>query len=228
MIREGMPEGKIVTVYNALDLKSQESQAGINSGIRGRYNIPTDAFVIVMVALLRPRKGPDLLIAAMKKVVERYPNTYLLVVGSDDMSEEPGFGKKIRKLAVDLKIDDKIVFMGFRNDIPSVLKECNLMALPSRFGEGLPMVILEAMAAGVPVLASSVEGVPEIIEDGINGFLVSPGNTEELADRIIFILNDPHLLQNVSEKAKRMVYSDFDGYQQAKKIEAIYRQVLSC
>ena len=102
------------------------------------------------------------------------------------------------------------------------------MALPSRFGEGLPMVILEAMAAGVPVLASSGEGVPEIIEDGVNGFLVSPGNTEELADRIIFILNNPLLLQNVSEKAKRMVYSDFDGYQQAKKIEAIYRQVLSC
>jgi glycosyltransferase involved in cell wall biosynthesis len=228
MVRDGMPEGKIVAIHNALDLSSQEPGTGEGTDVRGTFNIPSDAFLIVMVALLRPRKGPDVLIRAMQKVVERRPDTYLLVVGSDDMSEEPGFGGKLRRMAVDLGLEEKIVFAGFRNDIPSILKGCDLMALPSRFGEGLPMVILEAMAAGVPVIASSVEGVPEVIEDGVTGFLVGPGDMEELAGRIISVLGDPRCLREVSEKARRMVMSDFDGHTQARRVEALYRQVLSC
>jgi len=228
MIKKGMPRDKIVTVHNALDLESLAQSAKEDAGIRKEYNIPEDAFVLVMVALLRPRKGADLLIQAMKKVLKQSPNAYLLLVGSDDISEEPGHGRKLRELAHGLGMNGNVIFTGFRDNIQSIMKECDLMVLPSRFGEGLPMVILEAMAAGLPVVASRVEGVPEVIEDGVNGFLVDPGDVEELSENIINAMRNPHLLRDVAKSAGERVSSDHNGYVQARKIEELYRKLLSC
>ena len=120
---------------------------------------------------------------------------FLLIVGNDDISEDPEYGKRLRELVFEYGIQSNVIFTGFRDDVPAILSQCNLMILPSLFGEGLPMVIMEAMSVGVPVVSSKVEGVPDIIEDGVNGFLVSPGNVEQLSDKIIEVLSDPELLR---------------------------------
>lgn len=226
MINQGMHQDKIVTVHNALDLESMNLHQYENAGIREEYNIPKNAFVMVMVALLRPRKGPDLLIRAMKKILEFRNDAFLLIIGNDDISEEPGYGNKLREMSVDFGIHDHVIFAGFRNDIYSILRECDLFVLPSRFGEGLPMVMLEAMAAGVPVVASEVEGVPEVVEDTVNGFLVRPGDVSHLADTIIKIMKDP-ALQKITMAARELVFKNHNGHEQARKIELIYKQILS-
>jgi glycosyltransferase involved in cell wall biosynthesis len=179
MIEKGMHISKIKTIYNAVDISSFRGTpryGNTNGNIRKEFSIPNNGFLIALIALIRPRKGVEVLIKAAKPVLKRCPHTYFLIVGSDDISENPAYGKDLRKLAETLGISSRIIFTGFRNDIATILNRCDLLVLPSLFGEGLPMVVLEAMACGVPVIATNIEGVPEIIEDGINGFIVEPGD----------------------------------------------------
>jgi len=230
MIRKRMPGNKIVTVHNGLHIESLNLSASDNrnGNIREEYGIQEKAFLLAMVALLRPRKGVEIIIRAMKSILKIFPNTYLLIVGNDDISEDPDYGKKLKTLARDLGIATNVIFTGFRDDVPSILNQCDLMVLPSLFGEGLPMVILEAMALGIPVVASNIEGIPELIEDGVNGFLFNAGDAEELSYKIIGALKDPVSLQNIVKAARQKVLNGMDGYEQARRVEKVYREVLAC
>lgn len=231
MIKKGMPPSKICTLHNALDFKSLEASIAGNNrnpGVRGEFGIPPDAILLVLVALLRPRKGVEVIIKAMKLILQNISDVFLLIVGNDDISEDPGYGKKLRKLASEDGIQPNVIFTGFRDDVPAILSQCNLMVLPSLFGEGLPIVILEAMAAGVPVAASKVEGVPEIIEDGVTGFLVNPGDVEQLAGKIVEILGDSGLIKKVKTEARKKIAYEMDIYNYTRKIEDIYFEAIAC
>jgi glycosyltransferase involved in cell wall biosynthesis len=230
MIQCGLESNKIVTVHNAVDfetLNQQVDHGHEKNGIRKEYNIQENAFLLVVVALLRPRKGIEVLIKAMNLVLEYFPDVRLLIVGNDDISEDPDYGDRLRRLASELDIEANVFFTGFRNDIPEILSQCNLMVLPALFGEGLPIVILEAMAMGVPVVASKVEGIPEVIVDGENGFLVSPGDSKQLANKIMVIIKDPILLKDFKKKAQRKIYMEMNAHNHAKQIEQIYRKILN-
>jgi glycosyltransferase involved in cell wall biosynthesis len=229
MIQRGMLPNKIVTIHNALDFESMQSSVNpvsVLGGIRKEYNIPANAFILVLVALLRPRKGVNVIIQAMESVSEHFSNAHLLIVGNDDISEDPDYGNKLRRMASGLGIESNVIFTGFRDDVPAILKECDLMVLPSLFGEGFPMVILESMAMGIPVVASRVEGIPEIVDDGVNGFLVEPGDAEDLANKLIELLKNPILLKTAGRKAQEKMTNEMDGHRQAK-IEKVYREVLA-
>jgi glycosyltransferase involved in cell wall biosynthesis len=228
MIEHGFPSQKIVTIHNALDPNSFRSLLvkADDGGIRQEYGIPPGSFVLVLVALLRPRKGVEVIIRAMKSILTYSPDTYLLIVGNDDISEDPEYGKRLRTLTANLGLESNVIFTGFRSDVLAILSKCDLMILPSLFGEGLPMVILEAMAMGVPVIASKVEGIPEVIDDGVNGFLVKPGDSEQLSEKIVSIMGDPILLREVSQKGRRKVMDEMNGYSQALQVEHVYREIV--
>lgn len=231
MIQRGLAPHKILTVHNVPDLDSLKSsirQTGNQPNVRQEYNIPQNAFLLVLIALLRPRKGVEVLIAAMKKVVQNFPDTHLLLVGSDDISEDADYGDRLRRLTTEFGLESKVVFTGFRDDVPEILSQSNLMVLPSLFGEGLPMVILEAMAMGVGVVASRVEGIPEIIVDGENGFLVEPGDSDQLSHKIIQIISDPVLLQDVSQRAREKIVKEMSGQHHAGQVQLVYQEVLNC
>jgi glycosyltransferase involved in cell wall biosynthesis len=231
MLQMGMPPHKIVTIHNALDLASFNSPVYTNNvkrSIREEYNIPNNSILLVLVALLRPRKGVEVIIKAMKLILKRLPMVYLFIVGNDDLSEKPDYGNRLQRLTYQLGIKSNIIFTGFRDDVPNILRQCNLMVLPSLFGEGLPMVILEAMYLGVPVVASKVEGIPEVIEDEVNGFLVEPGAPEQLAKKIIKAIKSPDLLRQIKKEARRKIIDEMDGHAQSKKIEKVYREIIIC
>ena len=230
MIRGGLPSFKIVTIHNALDLESLRALQTGNletKTIKKGYDIPQDAFVLVLVALLRPRKGVEVIIKAMESVLKRIPDVYLFIVGNDDISESPGYGNGLRKLSIELGVESHVLFTGFQEDVPAILKECDLMVLPSLFGEGFPMVIPEAMVMGVPVIASRIEGIPELIEDNVNGFLVDPGNSEQLSKKIVKVLENPILLENVRKEALKKAMNEMDGLTQAQHVEQVYTEVLA-
>ena len=229
MIQRGLAPRKILTVHNVPDLDSLKlsiRNTGSKPNVRQEYHIPQNAFLLVLVALLRPRKGVEVLIKAMKKVLQYFPDTRLLLVGSDDISEDPDYGNRLRRLTTELGLESNVAFAGFRDDVPEILSQSDLMVLPSLFGEGLPMVILEAMAMGVAVIASRVEGIPEIIVDGKDGFLVEPGDSDQLSNKIIQLLKDPVLLQDVRQSAREKMFREMNAQRHARQIEYVYQEVL--
>jgi len=134
-----------------------------------------------MSALFRPRKGIEVLLAALAAVRSRGLNVRFRAIGP---FETPAYQAEVRSLVDQLGLEDAIDWTGFVTDIPAELKRIDALVLPSLFGEGLPMVVLEAMAGGLPVIASRVEGVPEAIRDREDGLLVEPGDAPSLAAAI--------------------------------------------
>jgi glycosyltransferase involved in cell wall biosynthesis len=143
-----------------------------------RCDGPRQTWTLGCVALLRPRKGIEVLLEALAILRREKLPVRLRVVGP---FETPAYEAEIRGLTSHYALADAVDWAGFQGDIPRELERMDLFVLPSLFGEGLPMVVLEAMAAGVPIVATRVEGVPEAIRDGIDGRLVPPGSAEELA-----------------------------------------------
>jgi glycosyltransferase involved in cell wall biosynthesis len=137
--------------------------------------------VLGTLALFRPRKGLDVLLDALAKLRREGLPVRLRAVGG---FETPEYERQIKTLADQLGLVDAVEWIGFADDVDREFARMDLFVLPSLFGEGLPMVVLEAMAAGVPVVATRVEGVPEAIRDGRDGLLAEPGDPFSLARAI--------------------------------------------
>jgi len=138
-------------------------------------------WTIGTVALFRPRKGIEVLLEALAKLKRRGLPVRLRAVGQ---FETPEYEQEIKSLTEKLALADIVTWTGFTENVDEELARMDLFALPSLFGEGLPMVVLEAMAAGVPVVASRVEGIPEAIRDGRDGLIVEPSDPQDLARAI--------------------------------------------
>jgi glycosyltransferase involved in cell wall biosynthesis len=138
-------------------------------------------WVLGTLALFRPRKGLDVLLDALAKLRREGLPVRLRAVGG---FETPEYERQIKTLADQLGLVDAVEWIGFADDVDREFARMDLFVLPSLFGEGLPMVVLEAMAAGVPVVATRVEGVPEAIRDGRDGLLAEPGDPFSLARAI--------------------------------------------
>jgi glycosyltransferase involved in cell wall biosynthesis len=137
--------------------------------------LPKKTWTVGAVALFRPRKGLEVLLQSIAKLRGAGADVALRAVGP---FETPEYEATIRELIDELKIDSAVTFTGFCRDVPAELAKIDLFVLPSLFGEGMPMVLLEAMAAGVPCIASDVEGVTEVIRDGVDGLIVPPGDVD--------------------------------------------------
>ncbi len=166
------------------------------------------------------RKGIGELIAAMKIILDSKPSARLTICGAGRIDF-------YRRVCSDLHISEAVSFTGFVSGEAkrSAFSAASLFVLPS-WVEGMPMVVIEAMAAGLPVVASAVGGIPEIIEEGTNGFLVPPRNVAALAERILRIAADPALGKSMSAENIRKVREVFDISVIAGKVCEIYEKVL--
>ncbi len=142
---------------------------------------PQGRWTLGTVALFRPRKGTEVLLEAMALLRQKGIDVSLRAVGP---FETPDYEARIKALVSRLGLKDLVEWTGFTQDVGAELREMDLFVLPSLFGEGLPMVVLEAMAGGVPVIASRVEGVPEAIRDGVDGVIAEPNDPADLARAI--------------------------------------------
>lgn len=184
---------------------------------------PSGEFVLGMVALFRPRKGTEVLLQGLAELKRRGEEVRLLAVGP---FETPAYEAEIKQLANDLKVTDRITWTGFTSDVNRQLQKMHAMVLPSLFGEGLPMVVLEAMAVGLPVLASRVEGIPEAIRDGQDGLLFDPGDARQLAERVIEMKTDLNRWESLADSARQRHRDCLSDVAMAKKIAAAYREIL--
>lgn len=211
--------GKVVTIYNGIDVKAfmdsdlTREEARTQLGLSGK-----DAFVYGTVGRLAETKGQEVLLRAFARVYEKYPKSWLIITGKGRLES------KLKALSAELNIHEHVVFLGYRTDILEVLKAFDVFVLPS-IAEGLPGALLEAMATGIPVIASQVGGVPEILNDPSLGLMVSPSSMDELASAMERLGSMDEVRRNmIGEALRERVLKEFT---KEKMISAISREYVT-
>lgn len=182
-------------------------------------------YTIGIIGRITPIKGHHFFIRAASKVVKLIPNVRIMIVGQPPQGKE-GYLKQLKSLAEHLGILDAIEFSGYKQDIPDMLSRIDVLALSSIGHEAFGRVVIEAQAAGVPVVATRVGGLTDIITDRKNGLLVSPGNVAQFADAIIEVLKNKDLAENLAQRAKIDVEQRFTLTAMADKTISVYREAL--
>jgi glycosyltransferase involved in cell wall biosynthesis len=214
----------VVTVLNGVDTRKVNlSYFKETSTVRESFGIPQEDIVVGNIAHIRPLKGHRYLLQAAKIVIEDCPNTTFLIVGREKTREAR---EVLEAQATQLGIREKIIFTGFREDAIRILAACDLFVLSSLY-EGLPVALLEAMALGKPPVVTAVGGIPEVVTDGVDGFLVQPKDYEGLANRIIALIRDGELRGQISGRAAKKIEEKFSLRDMIGRVEDIYNQVLS-
>jgi len=213
----GIPAGKIRTIPNGVDIARFQSARPIK---RSDWGWRDEDVVIGCVARLEPEKGHAVLLDAFRRLHERNPRARLLLIG------EGGERERLTATAEALGLNGSVRFLGVRGDIPELFASCDVVTLASS-REGLPMVLLEAMAAGKAVVATGVGGVPEVIQDGRTGLLVRPGDAEAMAEALEGLIADREKRQSLAAKALEVVQSRYSFERTLKEYETVYEAVLS-
>jgi len=184
---------------------------------------PGGQWTLGTVALFRPRKGLEVLLESLALLRSQGAAVRLRAVGE---FETAAYRKTIDEQVSKLQIADLVDWVGFSNDVPAELQKLDLFVLPSLFGEGLPMVILEAMAAGVPLVATQVEGVTDAVRDGIDGLVVAPHDPSALAAAINRYVTGQVDWSRIRRSAHERQAEHFSAESMAAGTAEVYREVL--
>ncbi len=209
MKNKGWPSKRIATVANGVP----------TSGPLPDRRAPGPEWVIGCVALFRPRKGIEVLIEALAKLRQAGWPVRLRAVGSFETAE---YEAAIKALAVRLNVNHAIDWIGFTTDVNAEFAKMDMFALPSLFGEGMPMVILEAMASGVPVVASDVEGISEVLDHGHTGLVVPPGEVESLTGALADLIDGKYDWSKMREDAYHLQVGSFSDRSMADSVARVY------
>jgi glycosyltransferase involved in cell wall biosynthesis len=217
---ERFPRDKVFVIPNGVDVARFSTDVDV-AAVRQELGIASEAPLVGIVAALRPEKNHELFLRAAKIVRQAAPNTEFLVVG-DGPCREP-----LLALRRELKLENAVHFLGTRSDIPRLVKSLDLFLLTSH-NEANPVSILEAMAAGKPVVAPNVGSISESVADGVTGALTTTGTPEEVSHKVLEILNLPDRGRSLGECGYRTVAAKWSletmvqGYEEL--ITAIYRR----
>ena len=215
MLKRGYDRKKITCIPNGV-----AEQTPIDAFQR----INEENWTLGMVALIRPRKGIEVLLEAMARVKENVPNVKLDVIGPFETKE---YEVDVMQLVRKLQLEERVQFRGFTRDVPAAMRRLDAMVLPSLFGEGMPMVVLEALAVGVPVIATKVEGTPEVVRDGIEGLLAEPRDPVSLAKAIETFVSSRSRWTEMSQQAVIRHRSKFSDVEMARRTANVYRKMLA-
>lgn len=216
---ERFVEGKMFLVHNGLEIPD-EPGGGERLPLPPDLGFPPDALPITYVANIREDKAHLCLVEAARRVVEAVPSARFLFVGREDHEAAP-----VRARIRDLGLEGRVVLGGSRPDIPAILRATRVVAHPGE-QEGLSNAILEAMAAGVPVVACRAGGNPEVVADGETGLLVAPGEPEALASAILELLRDPARAEAMGRAARERIRDRFSLAGMVAGVEESYIELL--
>jgi glycosyltransferase involved in cell wall biosynthesis len=205
----------VVTVRNGIAWVAPREAAAV----RVALGLGTTELVVTTVSVLRPGKGHALAIDAVRRLLPRHPSLRLVIVGEGPERE------RIRRLAAPLK--GAVLMVGHRDDVMDILAATDVLIHPATI-DAFPTVLLEAAAAGVPVLATRVGGIPEIVEDGRSGLLVGPSPTvDQVADKLSSLLADAALRQRLGKHARAVFEQQFTAGRWLQRLREVYDEVLA-
>lgn len=196
LTEDGIPAEKLVVIHSGIDLKKFNKTMPVN--LYKKYNIPQNNIIVGTIAALVGHKDYPTFLYAAKQVIESNPNITFIALGSG--KDE----RKIKNLAEELNLRERFIFAGFQENAGSFLKGFDIFVLSSKL-EGLGTSILDAMALGIPVIATEAGGIPEIIKNGKNGLLVPPQNPRDLAEAIVVLANDKNRREQLGNAGKETV-----------------------
>jgi glycosyltransferase involved in cell wall biosynthesis len=216
--RAGVRPERIRVICNAIDpTRFHESDARYRAKLLRYFRQPR-SYIIGAAGRLSPEKGFEVLARAAERVLQEQPSTGFVLFG------EGPERAKLQKQINAAGLGQSFALAGFRADLDRFLPHFDLLVLPS-YTEGLPNVVLESFAAGVPVVATAVGGTPEVIEDGVSGYLVAAGDDETMADRILQALDDPDALPEMGRKGRMSVLEKFGFATQAELYRELFEQL---
>lgn len=217
--RIGVPAKRCVLLENAIDL-DEYSRALATDQAKAKLGLPANGFLVGAVGRLEPEKGFDILVRAIAELVRRGIDTSLVIVG------EGGDRPRLEALAVELGIRDRVRLPGWQSDVRVYFEAMDLFALSS-YREGLPNVMLEAMALQVPCVATRINGVPKLVQDGRNGLLVPAGDPESMTNAMQAILTNADLRHVFRHAGRRTVESRYSFPVRMRRLKAIYDGILN-
>ena len=209
---------KVEVIYNAVDW-SQLEKTMSRDQFRDSIGVPRDVVLAGIIARLTEQKAHRVLFDALAQ----HPGLqqlHLLVVGDGELRDE------LRQRVESLGIHQRVHFAGARRDLGNILGSVDLFTMPSLW-EGLPLSLVLAMGAGLPVVATRVAGIPEVVQDNVSGFLVSPGNSGELGDALARVAADPALRRSAGEAGRAYVRPRFGFDQYVSSITGLYDRLLA-
>lgn len=211
-------------IYDGIDIK--QVTGNLVQSVREEFDVPETASIVGMVARVAPAKDFSTLIRAAKRVVSQFPDTRFLIVGDySQVQINRDHFNEIQPLIAAAGLLHNFIFTDHRNDVDRLLAAMDLFVLSTKT-EGLPLVILEAMAQGKAVLATAVGGVPEIIKDGETGLLHVAGDDEQLASQIIFLLRDQSQRKRLGEAGRQAVKLNFTREHFGRQMAELYVELI--
>jgi glycosyltransferase involved in cell wall biosynthesis len=213
-------EEKIVKIYSGIQVdKFHPVKSEEKNRIRSKWELRQEEAVVGMVSKLWEGKGHHVLIEAFKLVREKIKDAKLVIVGEGYLYDE------LFRMVDTNGLRESVLFTGFQMDVSEIIATFDVAVLPSFF-EGMGRVILEAMAMEKPVVASRVGGIPDLIDEGINGLLVRPGDVRELAHALEKVLSNKGLAKKMGREGRKRIQAQFSADIMVLSIEKLYRELL--
>ena len=215
----GIPANKISVIPNSVDVSRYGKKSG-RKALRQNLGFGEKEHLMSMVATFKRQKGHVYLLQAAVELIPRFPDLHILLLGDGELRGE------MQSLTQDLKLEDNIHFLGTRNDVPELLAACDSFILPSLW-EGLPMALVEAMASGLPIIATDVSGTRQVMVPEETGFLIPPGDPQASIHATTTLLTTPSLSQVMGINARKRVENLWNAEKQARDVVTLFEQAWS-
>ncbi len=219
-----IPPEKIVKIHNGIEIEEYDPDIkqvrNKKSELRRELGLKSDVPLIGAIGRLVWQKGFEYLLHAIPQVIQDIPEAKFLIVGEGPLRS------RLEELSERLRIEDNIIFTGFRSDIKDILATIELLAMPSLL-EGLPLVLLEGMAMAKPIVATRIDGITEVMENGETGLLVPAKNPHELAEAMKEILKNKTKAGLLSQNARKIVEKKFSVKKMVEQTEQVYEKLLA-
>jgi L-malate glycosyltransferase len=210
---------KVVKIHNGVRLQGVNGSANTDD-TKKKLGLDAPCRIIGTVGRLTAVKGQDVVLLSARELLHSAPDLHFVLVGDGPLRA------RLEAMAGELRISHRVTFLGHRDDVYDLMRAMDIFVLPS-LDEGIPMVLLEAMALAQPVVASRVGGIPEVVTDRVHGLLVSPGNPSELTEACKTFLDDPAFTRSCAQAGQLRVEREFSSTTMGARVASLYRDLVN-
>jgi glycosyltransferase involved in cell wall biosynthesis len=227
VVRAGVDGGKVTVVPNGVDVRRFARDPAAGARARAALGLAPETPLVGMVGRFIPVKGHDVLLRALREVGRKRDDVRCLVVGDAVFAGEEAWKSHVTELAGQLGVASRVIFTGWRADTPDLLSALDVFIQPSTRGDAFPTSVLEAMAAGLPVVAGAGGPAPEMVEDGVTGCLVAHDDPPALAEAILRLLGAPARARAMGAAARAKVEREFSRERYCRAMERVYEETVA-